>query len=191
MESKICCPKCGSDQITANQHGYSAGKAVAGAVLTGGIGLLAGMHGSKKVDITCLACGNKFKPGQGKIVNTNPTNTTYIQPAKPVLDDSQMNLIEQNTLNLLTNSNVMAAMKYYTESTGLAPMNAADKLKELASNNDLLVPKVSSMKAFRKGQEEEMQKAEQQNAKNASIFGYVIMGVFVVILILIIRACVS
>lgn len=191
MESKICCPKCGSDQITANQHGYSAGKAVAGAVLTGGIGLLAGMHGSKKVDITCLACGNKFKPGQGKIVNTNPTNTTYIQSAKPVLDDSQMNLIEQNTLNLLTNSNVMAAMKYYTESTGLAPMNAADKLKELASNNDLLVPKVSSMKAFRKGQEEEMQKAEQQNAKNASIFGYVIMGVFVVILILIVRACVS
>jgi hypothetical protein len=191
MESKICCPKCGSDQITANQHGYSAGKAVAGAVLTGGIGLLAGMHGSKKVDITCLACGNKFKPGQGKIVNTNPTNTTYIQSAKPVLDDSQMKLIEQNTLNLLTNSNVMAAMKYYTESTGLAPMNAADKLKELASNNDLLVPKVSSMKAFRKGEEEEMQKAEQQNAKIASIFGYVIMGVIVVILILIVRACVS
>lgn len=191
MESKICCPKCGSDQITANQHGYSAGKAVAGAVLTGGIGLLAGMHGSKKVDITCLACGNKFKPGQGKILYSNPVSSTYIPSAKPILDDSQMKLIEQNTLNLLTNTNTMDAMKYYIEKTGLAPMNAGDKVRELASNNDLIISKVSTMKAFRKGQEEEMQKAEQQNAKNASIFGYVIMGVFVVILILIVRACIS
>lgn len=60
---KIKCPKCGSTQITAGKHGFSAGKAVGGALLTGGIGLLAGMHGSKKIDITCLNCGNKFHPG--------------------------------------------------------------------------------------------------------------------------------
>ncbi len=68
MTSKVVCPKCSSDQLTANQKGYSAGKAVAGAVLTGGIGLIAGFHGSKDVIITCLACGNKFKAGEGKMI---------------------------------------------------------------------------------------------------------------------------
>jgi hypothetical protein len=33
-------------------------------VLTGGIGLLAGTIGSNKILITCLNCGNQFKPGQ-------------------------------------------------------------------------------------------------------------------------------
>jgi hypothetical protein len=65
---KVTCPKCGSNQITANKKGFSGGKAVAGAVLTGGIGLLAGTIGSSKVVCTCLACGNQFKAGQGKVV---------------------------------------------------------------------------------------------------------------------------
>ena len=59
----IKCPKCGSNQITSEKKGFSGGKAVAGAVLTGGIGLLAGTIGSNKVVITCLKCGNHFKPG--------------------------------------------------------------------------------------------------------------------------------
>lgn len=81
METKVHCPKCGSDQITANQHGYSAGKAAAGAVLTGGVGLLAGMHGSKKIDITCLACGFKFKPGEGSQTATvNPNASSAPKP---------------------------------------------------------------------------------------------------------------
>ena len=63
---EIGCPKCSSTQITADKKGYSAGKAVTGAILTGGIGLLAGLHGSKKVIITCLACGHSFKAGEGK-----------------------------------------------------------------------------------------------------------------------------
>lgn len=63
MQSEINCPKCGSTQITANKKGFSGGKAVAGAVLTGGIGLLAGTIGSNKIVITCLSCGNQFKPG--------------------------------------------------------------------------------------------------------------------------------
>jgi DNA-directed RNA polymerase subunit RPC12/RpoP len=65
-EEKIQCPKCGSTQLTSGKHGFSAGKAVGGALLTGGIGLLAGLHGSNKVEITCLKCGNKFKPGEKK-----------------------------------------------------------------------------------------------------------------------------
>lgn len=64
MENNIKCPKCGSTQLTTDKKGFSGRKAVAGAVLTGGIGLLAGTIGSKKVIITCLKCGNKFKPGE-------------------------------------------------------------------------------------------------------------------------------
>jgi hypothetical protein len=63
----VHCPKCNSTQITADKKGFSGKKAVAGAVLTGGIGLLAGTIGSNKVKITCLACGHVFKPGDGKI----------------------------------------------------------------------------------------------------------------------------
>jgi DNA-directed RNA polymerase subunit RPC12/RpoP len=66
-QQQIKCPKCGSNQLIANKKGFSGKKAVAGAVLTGGIGLLAGTIGSNKVIITCLSCGNEFKPGQEEI----------------------------------------------------------------------------------------------------------------------------
>ena len=64
MNEEILCPKCGSNQLSANKKGFSGKKAVAGAVLTGGIGVLAGTIGSNKVRITCLACGHVFKPGE-------------------------------------------------------------------------------------------------------------------------------
>lgn len=66
MDNQVHCPKCNSTQITINKKGFSVGKAVAGAVLTGGIGLLAGGIGSNKIIITCLACGHQFKPGAKK-----------------------------------------------------------------------------------------------------------------------------
>lgn len=65
MSDEVKCPKCGSNQITATKKGFSGKKAVAGAIVTGGIGLLAGTIGSNKVKITCLACGNEFAPGEG------------------------------------------------------------------------------------------------------------------------------
>lgn len=65
MSDEVRCPKCGSNQLTANKKGFSGGKAVAGAVLTGGIGLLAGTIGSNKINITCLSCGKQFMPGEG------------------------------------------------------------------------------------------------------------------------------
>jgi tellurium resistance protein TerD len=61
----IKCKRCGSTQVTANQKGFSGGKAVAGAVLLGPIGLLGGTLGSKKVKITCLNCGHQWEPGKG------------------------------------------------------------------------------------------------------------------------------
>ena len=73
-KSNICCPKCKSNELHAEQKGFSGGKAVAGAVLVGGIGLLAGTIGSKDVEITCLTCGNKFKAGeQNKIQSPIPS----------------------------------------------------------------------------------------------------------------------
>lgn len=78
MEEKVKCPKCGSDQLTAEKHGFSLGKAAGGAILTGGVGLLAGFHGSGKIDITCLKCGHVFKPGN------KPAQTKAIGPTMPL-----------------------------------------------------------------------------------------------------------
>ena len=38
-EDKLYCPKCGSTQLVANKKGFGAGKALTGAILTGGIGV--------------------------------------------------------------------------------------------------------------------------------------------------------
>lgn len=62
MEDQIKCAKCGSTQITAQKKGFSLGKAAAGAILTGGIGLAAGAIGSGIVMVTCLSCGNSWNP---------------------------------------------------------------------------------------------------------------------------------
>ena len=71
QEQALKCPKCSSAQLTAGKKGFSGKKAVAGALLTGGIGLLAGTIGSNKVQITCLACGHQFAPGNDLIAKEN------------------------------------------------------------------------------------------------------------------------
>ena len=63
-DDKLYCPKCGSSNLITNKKGFGAGKAVTGALLTGGIGILAGFIGSSKIKITCLQCGSKWKPGE-------------------------------------------------------------------------------------------------------------------------------
>ncbi|WP_252265541.1 hypothetical protein [Limosilactobacillus fermentum] len=65
LKEKMKCPRCGSKNIQlAGQHrkGFSVGKAVGGAALTGGIGALAGFAGkqTKKSDWVCLDCGRSF-----------------------------------------------------------------------------------------------------------------------------------
>ncbi len=62
--SQISCPKCGSNQITAIKKGFGLGKALIGGVLAGGVGLLGGFIGSRKVSITCLNCGNSWDAGK-------------------------------------------------------------------------------------------------------------------------------
>jgi RNA polymerase subunit RPABC4/transcription elongation factor Spt4 len=51
-ENLMKCPICKSTQLTSNKKGFSGGKAAAGAILTGGIGLLAGTIGSGKIIIS-------------------------------------------------------------------------------------------------------------------------------------------
>ena len=62
---QVCCPNCGSTQITANKKGFSLGKAIAGGIiLTPIAGVATGMLGKNKIIITCLSCGKQFKPGR-------------------------------------------------------------------------------------------------------------------------------
>lgn len=59
-----CCPKCGSTSLSGNKKGFGVGKAAVGMVAVGPAGALAGGIGSRKVEVTCLNCGHKFKPGK-------------------------------------------------------------------------------------------------------------------------------
>lgn len=56
------CPKCGSTSLSANKKGFGVGKAVLGAGLTmNPLGLIAGNINAKKVWVTCLNCGKRWK----------------------------------------------------------------------------------------------------------------------------------
>ena len=61
-EEPVRCPRCRSTQLTANRKGFGLGKAAAGGLLLGPVGLLGGFLGSSKVKITCLKCGYSWKP---------------------------------------------------------------------------------------------------------------------------------
>ena len=61
FDAQAKCPKCGSTSLSGGKQGFGVGKAVAGAVLLGGVGLLAGGIGANKTVVTCMNCGYKFK----------------------------------------------------------------------------------------------------------------------------------
>jgi transcription elongation factor Elf1 len=61
FDAQAKCPKCGSTSLSGGKQGFGVGKAVAGAVLLGGVGLLAGGIGANNTVITCMNCGYKFK----------------------------------------------------------------------------------------------------------------------------------
>lgn len=59
-DGQLRCPKCHSNQIEIDKQGFSAGKALVGGILTGGIGLVAGFHGKNKRKGKCLHCGHTW-----------------------------------------------------------------------------------------------------------------------------------
>ena len=56
----VICPHCGSSQIQSMNKGFSAGKAAAGGLLFGPVGLLGGVIGANKAVRVCLNCMKKF-----------------------------------------------------------------------------------------------------------------------------------
>lgn len=64
MTDKIPCPACGCTQVTANRRGFSGGAALAGDIVAGPIGLLAGTAGQNRVVVTCLGCGFHWPAGK-------------------------------------------------------------------------------------------------------------------------------
>jgi endogenous inhibitor of DNA gyrase (YacG/DUF329 family) len=101
-EEYMCCPKCLSKDLHVEQKGFSGGKALAGAVVTGGIGLLAGTIGSKDVQITCLKCGAKFKAGDARLFR------------KKLSDEK----IDPEIKALIESGNILAATALYNKKTG-------------------------------------------------------------------------
>lgn len=77
---EVLCPYCGSSSIMASKRGYKLWRglfwalvlgffnfwlgAIPGALIGMAIGLAIGNIGSHKVQITCLNCGKRFKPGK-------------------------------------------------------------------------------------------------------------------------------
>lgn len=108
MENEIKCPKCGSAQLTANKKGFGVGKAAAGAILTGGIGLLAGGIGSNKILITCLACGFQFKPKDRMALQNRSDNKNRLLEISRKIDAGEP--VSEHDLNFLKrtkNANVV------------------------------------------------------------------------------------
>jgi tellurium resistance protein TerD len=63
-DDTLRCPKCNSSQLSVDKKGFGLGKAATGGLLLGPVGLLGGLIGSKKIQITCLKCGHTWKAGQ-------------------------------------------------------------------------------------------------------------------------------
>lgn len=56
----LTCPKCGSTQIQITKKGFGLGKAAAGGLLIGPVGLLGGAIGSNKIQRVCINCKHTF-----------------------------------------------------------------------------------------------------------------------------------
>lgn len=61
---EFSCPKCWSTNLTGNKKGFGLGKALVGGVLAGGVGLLGGFIGSRKITVTCMECGHSWEAGE-------------------------------------------------------------------------------------------------------------------------------
>jgi DNA-directed RNA polymerase subunit RPC12/RpoP len=110
-EEYLCCPKCKSKEIHSQKKGFSGGKALAGAALTGGIGLLAGTIGSKDVQITCLKCGHKFKSGDALVAGNNAfTDSIDDELIKIITEEGKLKAVAHYKDK--TNCNIQSALKY-------------------------------------------------------------------------------
>ncbi len=65
MSAPSCCPMCQEHrkwiEVDRTKKGFSVGKAAAGAILFGPIGLVGGALGKKKVCYCCGNCGFQYE----------------------------------------------------------------------------------------------------------------------------------
>lgn len=118
QEEYLCCPKCGSRELHAEHKGFSGGKALAGALVTGGIGLLAGTIGSRDTQITCLKCGNKFKAGEAAVMRPGSDSVS-----------------EDETMVLSFLPAKLQAVKWYKERHNCSLSEAKDAVDAIAAKH--------------------------------------------------------
>lgn len=128
QEEYLVCPYCDSRELHAEQKGFSGGKALAGAVLLGGVGLLAGTLGSKDVRITCLKCGKSFKAGDAKVIKP-----------QPVQNSADLDGMDGRVVELLKSGQVLAAVKMYKEIYGVDLKEAKEKVDDFKSSHSSLI----------------------------------------------------
>lgn len=121
-EEYLCCPKCGSRELHAEHKGFSGGKALAGAIVTGGIGLLAGTIGSRDTQITCLKCGNKFKAGEARIVRPNENVSE---------EESQI-------IGIIQSQGKISAVKWYKDKYNCGLKEAKDFVDNIAVKHNVI-----------------------------------------------------
>lgn len=120
QEEYLCCPKCGSRELHAEHKGFSGGKALAGVVLTGGIGLLAGTIGSRDTQITCLKCGKKFKAGEAVV--KKPNNNDVSEEEAQIID-------------IIQRQGKLSAVKWYKEKYNCDLKEAKDVVDDIAAKH--------------------------------------------------------
>jgi DNA-directed RNA polymerase subunit RPC12/RpoP len=125
---EIKCPKCGSTQLFAGKKGFSGKKAVAGAVITGGIGLLAGTIGSNKIKITCLNCGNVFQPGD----SLKPT-----QVQTPIIVIKNLDPADKDLVDIIQHKGKLEAVKFYKDNNSVTITEANSKVEEVIQKYQL------------------------------------------------------
>jgi predicted RNA-binding Zn-ribbon protein involved in translation (DUF1610 family) len=128
--TEIRCPKCGSNQIAANKKGFSGGKALVGGILTGGVGLLAGTIGSKKLIITCLSCGKEFKPGEGKTFFVPIVQGVSKEISSNMLN-TELDSIDQRILELCKEGNKLKALVFCKDAKSFDLKTSKDYVENL------------------------------------------------------------
>lgn len=98
-QAKICCPNCKSDDVEMMKKGFSGGKAAAGVLLTGGVGILAGVIGSNNIMLGCKRCGKRF--------NSSESLITFDGSVKVEIDKEIKRIIKENS--------IVDAVKYYRD----------------------------------------------------------------------------
>lgn len=127
QEEYLCCPKCASRDLHAEHKGFSGGKALAGVLITGGIGLLAGTIGSRDTQITCLKCGNRFKAGEAKVIRNTSSSSD-----------------EAKVIELIKSQGQIYAIKWYKETYNCGLAEAKNVVDSIMVKHHIPLPPESS-----------------------------------------------